>query len=113
MGRKTSFKLICHLWAGVYNKITVKPILSGCSKRRPNIVFSDWFLLNAGQMYCRMLLESFFAILSTFIKLPFVFKTFVLSIFERPLKTGFTSVISSQENHSLASQGLPFSWESP
>ena len=30
------------------------------------------------------------AILSTFIKLSFVFKTFVLSIFEWPLKTGFT-----------------------
>ena len=30
------------------------------------------------------------AILLTFIKLPFVFKTFVLSIFEWPLKTGFT-----------------------
>ena len=28
--------------------------------------------------------------LLTFIKLPFVFKTFVLSIFEWPLKTGFT-----------------------
>ena len=35
-----------------------------------------------------MLQES--AILSTFIKLPFVFKTFVLSIFEWSLKTGFT-----------------------
>ena len=32
------------------------------------------------------------AILSTFIKLPFVFKTIVLSIFEWPLKTGFTVV---------------------
>ena len=30
------------------------------------------------------------AILSTFIKLPFSIKTFVLSIFKRPLKTGFT-----------------------
>ena len=30
------------------------------------------------------------AILSTFIKLPFVIKIFVLSIFEWPLKTGFT-----------------------
>ena len=30
------------------------------------------------------------AILLTFNKLPFVFKTFVLSIFEWPLKTGFT-----------------------
>ena len=35
-------------------------------------------------------LREHFAILSTFIKLPFIFKTFVLSIFERPLKTGFT-----------------------
>ena len=34
------------------------------------------------------------AILSTFIKLPFVIKIFVLSIFEWSLKTGFT-VISS------------------
>ena len=32
------------------------------------------------------------AICSTFIKPPFVFKTFVLSIFEWPLKTGFTVV---------------------
>ena len=30
------------------------------------------------------------AILSTFIKLPVVIKIFVLSIFEWPLKTGFT-----------------------
>ena len=30
------------------------------------------------------------AILFTFIKLPFVIKIFVLSIFEWPLKTGFT-----------------------
>ena len=30
------------------------------------------------------------AIFSTFINLPFVFKTFVFSIFEWPLKTGFT-----------------------
>ena len=33
------------------------------------------------------------AILSTFIKLPFVFKTFVLSIFEWLLKTGFTVLL--------------------
>ena len=30
------------------------------------------------------------AILPTFMKLPFVIKIFVLSIFEWPLKTGFT-----------------------
>ena len=33
------------------------------------------------------------AILLTFIKLPFVFKVFVLSIFERPFYTGFTVLI--------------------
>ena len=32
------------------------------------------------------------AILSTFIKLPFSIKTFVLSIFKWPLKTGFTII---------------------
>ena len=32
------------------------------------------------------------ALLATFIKLSFVFKTFVLSIFEWQLKTGFTVV---------------------
>ena len=39
-----------------------------------------------------MLKESIlqYIVLPTFIKLPFVFKTFVLSIFEWPLKTRFT-----------------------
>ena len=35
------------------------------------------------------------AILSTFIKLPIVSKTFVLSIFEWPFKTGFTVLSKS------------------
>ena len=35
-----------------------------------------------------------FAILSTSIKLPFVLKTFVLSIFEWPLKSGFTVILN-------------------
>ena len=39
------------------------------------------------------------AILMTFIKLPFVIKIFVLSIFEWPPKTGFTVV-----NNSLSTQ---------
>ena len=34
------------------------------------------------------------AILSNFIKLPFVIKILVLSIFEWPLKTGFTAFFS-------------------
>ena len=75
---------------------TVKRVLSGHSKRRPKISFHDRLSLNAGQKYCRILQGEHSAILSTFIKLPFVFKTFVLSIFEWPLKTGFTVVSISE-----------------
>ena len=46
--------------------------------------------LNAGQKYCRMLQGEHSAILSAFIKLLFVKKIFVLSIFEWPFYTGFT-----------------------
>ena len=48
---------------------TVKPVLSCHSKRRPKLAFKTDY--NAGQPS---------AILSTFIKLPLVVKTFVLSI---------------------------------
>ena len=68
---------------------TVKPVLRGHSKRRPKFVLKTDLSLNADQKYCRMLQWEHSAILSTFIKLPFVFKTFVLSIFEWQLKTGF------------------------
>ena len=44
--------------------------------------FSRPILLNAGLKYCRMLQGEHSAILSTFIKLKFVIKIFVLSIFE-------------------------------
>ena len=49
--------------------------------------------LNAGQTYCRMLQWEHSAILSTFIKLPFVITIFVLSIFEWPLKTRLTVLV--------------------
>ena len=52
----------------------------GHSKRGPKLVFQDLLLLNTGQ-------KEHSAILSTFIKLPFVIKTGFLSIFEWPLKT--------------------------
>ena len=65
---------------------TVKPVLSGHSKRRSNIGFQDQLSLNAGQKYFRMLEEEHSAILSSFIKLPNVIKIFVLSICEWPLK---------------------------
>ena len=67
---------------------TVKPVLSGHSKR-PKIAFQDRLSLNAGQKYCKMLQGEHSAIISAFIKLPFV-KIFVLYIFEWPLKTCFT-----------------------
>ena len=60
------------------------------TKKKTKIGFQNWLLLNAGQKYYRMLQEEHSAILLTFIKLPFVFKTFVLSIFEWSLKTVFT-----------------------
>ena len=83
VSRLTAFKLV-----------TVKPVLSGHSKTRPKIGFQDQLSLNAGQKYWRMLQGEHSAILSSFIKLSFVMKIFVLSIFEWPLKTGFT-VLSS------------------
>ena len=58
--------------------------------KRPKIVLQDKLLLNAGQKYCRMRQGEHSAILLTFIKLPVVIKTFILSIFEWLFYTGFT-----------------------
>ena len=69
-----------------YSKPCVKRPLS----KRTKIGFQEQLSLNAGQTYRRMLSGEHSAILSTFIKLSFVIKIFVLSIFEWPLKTGFT-----------------------
>ena len=59
-----------------YSKTCVKQPLS----KRPKIGFQDQLLLNASQMYCRMLQGEHSTMLLTFIKLPFVIKTFALSI---------------------------------
>ena len=69
-----------------YSKTCVKQPLS----KRLKIGFQNQLLLNAGQKYCRMLQGEHSAILSAFIKLPFVIKIFVLSIFEWQFYTGFT-----------------------
>ena len=66
-----------------YSKTCVKQTLS----KRPQIGFQDQLSLNAGQKYCRMLQGEHSAILLTFIKLPFVIKIFILSIFEWPFYT--------------------------
>ena len=69
-----------------YSKTCVKQPLS----KRLKTGFQDQLSLNAGQKYCKMLQGEHFAILSTFIRLPFVIKIFVLSIFEWPFCTSFT-----------------------
>ena len=80
-GQPESWEVNMHT---LYSKTCVKRPLS----KRPKIYFQYQLSLNAGQKYCRMLQHS--AILLTFIRLPFVIKIFVLSIFERPFYTGFT-----------------------
>ena len=74
-------------FSGKYN--TVKPVLSGHSKRRPKIgLKTDYRLIlvkvlqNAPREHPAMRL--------TFIKLPFAFKNFVLSISSGCFMTGFT-----------------------
>ena len=78
----------------MYSKTHVKQPFS----KRPQIGFQDPLSLNAGQKYCRMLQREHSAILSTFIRLPFVIKIFVLSIFEWPFYTGFTVFDFTQLN---------------
>ena len=64
--------------------------------KRPKIGFQDQLSLNAGQKYCSLMQVKSIAecsngsILQYFIKVPFVIKLFVLSIFECPLRTGLT-----------------------
>ena len=75
----------------IYSKTCVKCPLS----KTPKIGFQDQLSLNAGQKYCRMLQGENSAILSTFIKLPFVIMIFVSSFFERPFYKGFTGFIQA------------------
>ena len=58
-----------------YSKTCIKRPLS----KRPKMVFQDHLSFNAGQKHCRM---EHSAMLSAFIKLPFVIKIYVLSTFE-------------------------------
>ena len=68
-------RLFCFsLSSNTYSKTCVKRSLS----KRQKIGFQDQLSLYEGRKFCRM---EHSAILSTFIKLPFVIKIFVLSIF--------------------------------
>ena len=68
-----------------YSKTCVNRPLS----KRPKIGFQDQLSPNADQ-------REHYAILLTFIKLPFVIKIFVLSIFEWPFYKGFTVAFPCQ-----------------
>ena len=52
--------------------------------------FKDRLSLNEGRKYCKMPQREHSAILSTFIKLPVVIKSFVMSIFEWSFYTRLT-----------------------
>ena len=62
--------------------IDLKTGLQRPLKKIPKIGFQDLLSLNAGLKYLQNAPREHSAILSTFIKLPFVVKTFVLSFFE-------------------------------
>ena len=69
---------ILHARISVYSKTGVKRPLS----KRQKLGFQYQLSLNVGHTYCRMLQGEHSAILSTFIKLTFVIKIFILPIFE-------------------------------
>ena len=79
--------------------VTVKPALSGHSKRRPKFVFKTDYLKCRSKVLQNAPREhSAIRVLSTFTKLPFVIKTFVLSIFEWPLKVSNGAKIRNRYN---------------
>ena len=59
-----------------------QPCVKWLLSKRPKIGFQDSLSLNAGQKYCSITFD--------LIRLPFVMKIFVLSIFEWLFYTGFT-----------------------
>ena len=70
------------------------------------MVFKTSYHFVQVKKYCRILPLEHSAILLTFIKLPFVIKIFVLSIFEWPLKTGLTvcdktKTITKKNTHTM------------
>ena len=72
------------------SKVFIHKWLLNEGQKYCSMLLLDKWLLNEGQKYCKMLPLEHSAILLTFIKQPFVIKTFVLSIFEWPFYTGFT-----------------------
>ena len=69
-----------------YSKTCLKRPL----KKKTKIGFQDRLSFNADKKYCRTLQESILQYFGPSLSLPFVIKIFVLSIFEWPLKAGFS-----------------------
>ena len=69
---------------------TEKPVKNGLSQKDRKLLFKTNYRFMQCQKYCRMLQGEHSAILSTFIKLPFVIVIFASSIFEWPFNTDFT-----------------------
>ena len=82
----TLFYYSAILWEVIYSKPCVKRLLL----KRQIFFIQNRLSLNAGQKYCRMLQRKHSTILSTCIRLPFVTKIFVMSLFEWPFYTGST-----------------------
>ena len=92
---KTYRQSVPQIWL-TYSKTCLKRPL----KKKTNIGFQDRLSLNAGQKYCRMLQKSMLEYFrSIFIKLPFVIKMLVLSIFEWSLNTGITVNLKMMASH--------------
>ena len=70
----------------MYSKTFLKRPL----KKKTKIGFQDRLSFKAGQTYCRMLQKSILQYFRPSLSYHLPFKSFILSIFERPLKTGFT-----------------------
>ena len=92
----------------LYSKTCLKRPL----KMKTKTGFQHPLSINVGQKYCRMLQGEHSAKLLTFIKLPFVIKIFVLSVFEWPFYTGFTvhsylETYVSVENYRIHSYYIP------
>ena len=66
------------------------PLYMGFTVRKIDFQYQLHVSLNTGQKCCRMLQGEHSATILTFIKLPFVKKNFVVSIFEWQFYTGFT-----------------------
>ena len=82
-----TWMLVHILWA--VDEYTVKPVLSNHFQKDRKLVFKTNYCLLQVKSIAECCKEHS-AILLTFIKLPFLIKIFVLSIFEWPLMTGFT-----------------------